>query len=57
MQHKGLRYFISAAAATVLVGVISVLGLAGFEPRLKKRDSEFKIFGLFLYRASREPAY
>ena len=38
---KGLRLFVNAAAKTVLtlVGMISILALAGFEPRLRKRDT------------------
>ncbi|PSS29394.1 Plastid division protein [Actinidia chinensis var. chinensis] len=46
---KGLRPFINAAAKTVLtlVGAISILALAGFEPKLRKRDTHIKIFGLF----------
>ncbi|XP_052193910.1 plastid division protein PDV2-like [Diospyros lotus] len=49
---KGFRLLINAAAKTALtlIGVISVLGLAGFEPRLRKGDAEFKVFGLFPQR-------
>ncbi|CAL5378633.1 unnamed protein product [Camellia sinensis] len=52
---KGLRLFVNTAAKTMLtlVGVISILGLAGFEPRLRKRDNtEFKIFGVFRQRGT-----
>ncbi|KAK9286154.1 hypothetical protein L1049_014536 [Liquidambar formosana] len=46
---KGLGLFISSATKTMitLVGVISILSLAGFEPRLRKRDTHFKFLGLF----------
>ncbi|XP_059647726.1 plastid division protein PDV2 [Cornus florida] len=48
-SSKGLGFFINAAAKTVLtfVGVVSLLTLAGFKPSLMKRDSQFKVFGLF----------
>ncbi|KAL3538933.1 hypothetical protein ACH5RR_002299 [Cinchona calisaya] len=36
-----------AKAAITVVGVISVLSLAGYEPRLRKRDNQFKPFHLF----------
>nr|GMD85774.1 plastid division protein PDV2 [Ipomoea batatas] len=41
--------FIGVAARTALtvVGIISVLTLAGFEPRLKKRDTCLKVANLF----------
>ncbi|CAA3029217.1 plastid division PDV2 [Olea europaea subsp. europaea] len=44
---NGMKSFLGAAArkALTIVGVISVLSLAGFEPRLKKQDNQFKIFG------------
>uniref|UniRef100_A0A5B7A5U8 Putative plastid division protein PDV2 n=1 Tax=Davidia involucrata TaxID=16924 RepID=A0A5B7A5U8_DAVIN len=53
-SSKGLRFFINAAAKTVLtlVGAISVLSLAGFEPRLRKRDTQFNIFSLFQQQES-----
>ncbi|KAL2512206.1 Plastid division protein PDV2 [Abeliophyllum distichum] len=42
-----MKSFLGAAARTALTitGVILVLSLAGFEPRLKKRDNQFKILG------------
>ncbi|KAM7474960.1 hypothetical protein LguiB_022203 [Lonicera macranthoides] len=45
---KRARNFISAVAKTVvtIVGVISVLSMAGFEPRLRKRDVQLKVLGL-----------
>lgn len=47
LKGHGMKSFLGAAARTALtiVGVISVLSLAGFEPRLKKRDDQFKILG------------
>lgn len=47
LKCHGMKSFLGAAARTALtiVGVISVLSLAGFEPRLKKRDNQFKISG------------
>ncbi|KAF8405148.1 hypothetical protein HHK36_010046 [Tetracentron sinense] len=55
IQHRtrnsatGVRFVINAAAKTVLtiVSVISVLCLAGYEPRLRKRDTQFKGVDLF----------
>lgn len=46
---KGVRLVISVAAKTVLtlVSVISVLSLAGFEPRLRKRNTQFKVLDQF----------
>lgn len=51
-----VKFFVSAAAKTALtvVGVISVLSLAGFEPQLKKRDNQFKVSNLFQQLAKRE---
>lgn len=34
-----------AKAAVTVVGFISVLSLAGYEPRLRKRENQFKLFG------------
>nr|XP_018627463.1 plastid division protein PDV2 isoform X2 [Nicotiana tomentosiformis] len=53
---KMVKFFISAAAKTALtvVGVISVLSLAGFEPQLKKRDNQLKVSTLFQQLASKE---
>ncbi|XAR59515.1 hypothetical protein NMG60_11015372 [Bertholletia excelsa] len=55
-RPKGLRLFINTTAKTVLtlIGVISILGLAGFEPQLRKRDTQFKVFGLFQRRGTDE---
>ncbi|XP_058190537.1 plastid division protein PDV2 [Rhododendron vialii] len=52
---KGFGLFINAAAKTVLtlVGVISILGLAGCEPRLRKRDAKFNVFGFFQQRGNK----
>ncbi|GAB4853938.1 hypothetical protein Ancab_018147 [Ancistrocladus abbreviatus] len=46
---KGLRFLVSSAAKTMLtlIGVVSVLSVAGFEPGLAKRDPKFKALGLF----------
>uniref|UniRef100_A0A5B7A326 Putative plastid division protein PDV2 n=1 Tax=Davidia involucrata TaxID=16924 RepID=A0A5B7A326_DAVIN len=51
-SSKGLRFFINAAAKTVLtlVGVISVLSLAGFEPSVRKRDTRFNVLSLFQHQ-------
>jgi hypothetical protein len=51
---QGLRLFINAAAKTVLtlVGVISILGLAGFEPRLHRTNAKFKVLGFFQRRGN-----
>ncbi|XP_055815741.1 plastid division protein PDV2 isoform X1 [Solanum dulcamara] len=51
-----VKFFISAAAKTALtvVGVISVLSLAGFEPQLKKRDNQIKVSNLFQQLANRK---
>ncbi|KAM7499751.1 hypothetical protein LguiA_024165 [Lonicera macranthoides] len=45
---KRARNFISVVAKTVvtIVGVIFVLSMAGFEPRLRKRDVQLKVLGL-----------
>ncbi|CAI9786347.1 unnamed protein product [Fraxinus pennsylvanica] len=53
---NGMKSFLGAAARTALtiVGVISVLSLAGFEPRLKKRDNQFKILGAVLLQGTNE---
>ncbi|XP_015062868.1 plastid division protein PDV2 [Solanum pennellii] len=44
-----VKFFLSAAAKTALtvVGVISVLTLAGFEPQIKKRDNQINVSNLF----------
>ncbi|GAB4837943.1 hypothetical protein Ancab_027471 [Ancistrocladus abbreviatus] len=48
---KGLRFLVNSAAKTMLtlVGVVSVLHLSGFEPRLAKRDPKLKIKALGLF--------
>lgn len=42
---KSVKAFIGTAAkaALTIVGLITILGMAGFEPRLRKRDNEFKL--------------
>ncbi|KAJ6985454.1 hypothetical protein D5086_018430 [Populus alba] len=47
-SRKGLGHIISAAAKTVitLVGVISVLSLAGFGPGIGKKNAPLKVLGL-----------
>ncbi|KAL3515215.1 hypothetical protein ACH5RR_022117 [Cinchona calisaya] len=44
-----VKGFIGAVvkAAITVVGIISVLSLAGYEPRLRKRDNHFKFLHLF----------
>lgn len=44
-----VKFFLGAAAKTALtvVGVISVLTLAGFEPQIKKRDNQINVSNLF----------
>ncbi|KAA8545929.1 hypothetical protein F0562_020620 [Nyssa sinensis] len=51
-SSKGLRFFINAAAKTVLtlLGVVSVLSLAGFEPRIRRRDTQFNVLSLFQHQ-------
>lgn len=51
-----VKFFASATAKTalVVVGVISVLSLAGFEPQLKKRDNQFKVSNLLQQLANRK---
>ncbi|KAG8368286.1 hypothetical protein BUALT_Bualt15G0029500 [Buddleja alternifolia] len=46
---KRLQMFVGAAAKATLtiVGVIAILSMAGFEPRARKRDNEFKRLELF----------
>lgn len=46
---SGVKGFIGAVAkaAITLVGVISVLSLAGYEPRLRKSDKQLKFLHLF----------
>ncbi|PNT41322.1 hypothetical protein POPTR_004G149900v4 [Populus trichocarpa] len=55
-SRKGLGHFISAAAKTVitLVGVISVLSLAGFGPSIGKKGAPLKVLGLFQQPALEE---
>lgn len=42
---KSVKAFIGTAAkaALTIAGLITILGMAGFEPRLRKRDNEFKL--------------
>lgn len=53
-----VRFFVSTAAKTALtvVGVITILSLAGFKPQLKKRDTQFKVSNLFQLLANRGEA-
>ncbi|PIA52453.1 hypothetical protein AQUCO_01000376v1 [Aquilegia coerulea] len=46
---KGLRFILSVAAKTVLtlVSVVSILSLAGFEPRVGRRSADFKVGDMF----------
>ncbi|KAK3021778.1 hypothetical protein RJ639_045100 [Escallonia herrerae] len=55
-SFKGVKLFINVAAKTVLtlVGVLSVLSLAGFEPKISKRGTKFKILGLLQQQGSEE---
>lgn len=48
-RPTGIKLILRMAAKTVftLVSVISVLSLAGFEPKLQKRSTEFKVLNLF----------
>ncbi|XP_047336427.1 plastid division protein PDV2 [Impatiens glandulifera] len=48
-SFQGFRFFINATAKTMLmiVGLVSVLQLTGFEPRLRRRDAEFNLFRIF----------
>lgn len=48
-RPTGIKLFLGMAAKTVftLVSVISVLSLAGFEPKLRKRSNQFKVLDLF----------
>ncbi|WOH13810.1 hypothetical protein DCAR_0933321 [Daucus carota subsp. sativus] len=43
------RLFINVATKTVLtvVSVVGFLSLAGFDPKLRKRDAQFKVSGIF----------
>ncbi|XP_042509171.1 plastid division protein PDV2-like [Macadamia integrifolia] len=52
----GFKLVFSLAAKTVLtiVGVVSVLNLAGFEPRLSRRSTQFKVLDLFPRRATED---
>lgn len=53
---RGLRFLVGSAAKTMvtLVGVLSILSLAGFEPKVKKDGMEFNILGLFGKRTDEE---
>lgn len=52
---KGLGIFFNGAKMVLtLVGVISILSLAGVEPRFRKRDTYFNIMGLFQQSATEE---
>ncbi|KAJ7001187.1 hypothetical protein NC653_011582 [Populus alba x Populus x berolinensis] len=55
-SRKGLGHFISATAKTVitLVGVISVLNLAGFGAGIGKKGAPLKVLGLFQQPALEE---
>lgn len=46
---KGLRLILTVAAKTVLtlVGVVSILSLAGFEPRVRRKSFEFGVMNVF----------
>jgi hypothetical protein len=48
-SRKGLGFFVGAAGKTVLtlVGVVTVLSMSGFGPNFAKKDSIFKVLGLF----------
>lgn len=50
--QSGLRSLLTSAAKTVftLVGVVTILGLAGFEPRIRKGGNEFKVLNFFQQR-------
>ncbi|KAL5704936.1 hypothetical protein ACHQM5_023292 [Ranunculus cassubicifolius] len=52
----GLKHILGLAAKTVLtlVGVVSVLSLAGFEPRVRRRSLEFGIMDMFQKTAAIE---
>ncbi|XP_057788380.1 plastid division protein PDV2 [Salvia miltiorrhiza] len=53
---KSVRVLLGTAAKTAMtvVGVITILSLAGFEARLGKRDSRFKFSDLFQQRRDEE---
>lgn len=53
---KGLRLILSVAAKTVLtlVGVVSILSLAGFEPRVRRKSMEFGVLDVFQKSSSEE---
>ncbi|XP_057965796.1 plastid division protein PDV2 [Malania oleifera] len=53
---KGFGHFvaITAKTAVTLVGVVSVLNLAGFQPHLRTRDTHIKVLGLFPQPATEE---
>ncbi|OVA05200.1 hypothetical protein BVC80_8893g41 [Macleaya cordata] len=52
----GLRHIISAAAKTLLtlVSVASVLSIAGFEPSLRRRNTQSKVLHLLQHSAAEE---
>lgn len=52
----GLRFLVHSTAKTMitLVGVISLLSLAGFEPRLSKKGANMKVLTLFQQPAGEE---
>ena len=53
-HSKGLGIFINGAKMVfTLVGVISILSLAGVEPRLRKRDTYCNILRLFQWPATK----
>ncbi|KAL0384134.1 UNVERIFIED_CONTAM: Plastid division protein PDV2 [Sesamum radiatum] len=51
-----LKVLISTAAkaAVTIVGVVTILSLAGFEPRLRKRDNQLKLPDLFQLQRNNE---
>ncbi|XP_047946234.1 plastid division protein PDV2-like [Salvia hispanica] len=53
---KSVRVLLGAAAkmAMTVVGVMTILSLAGFEARLGKRDNQFRVLGLFQQRQDEE---
>ncbi|KAG8364302.1 hypothetical protein BUALT_Bualt19G0114400 [Buddleja alternifolia] len=53
---KRVKVLLGNAAKTVvtIVGVITMLSLAGFEPRLRKRDNQLKLFDLLKLKTNDE---
>ncbi|XP_073282915.1 plastid division protein PDV2-like, partial [Primulina huaijiensis] len=53
---KGLKFLITATAKTVItiVGMVTILSLAGFQPRLKKRNDPLKLVDLFQLLSNNE---